>query len=82
MLVPLAAASAGALGQDPLTLAIPATLAASCAFMMPVATPPNAIIFGARRLTVLQMCAAGFLVNLLAVLMITLWTLLLEPKVF
>jgi solute carrier family 13 (sodium-dependent dicarboxylate transporter), member 2/3/5 len=47
--------------------AAPAALAASCAFMMPVATPPNAIVFGSGYLTVAQMAKAGSLLNLVAI---------------
>jgi solute carrier family 13 (sodium-dependent dicarboxylate transporter), member 2/3/5 len=64
--IPVAATLAGSLGMDPIVLAAPVALAASCAFMMPVATPPNAIVFSAGRLTVMDMCGAGFLLNIAA----------------
>jgi len=80
--VPIAATLAVGLGLDPLTLAVPVTLAASCAFMMPVATPPNAIVFAAGRLTVLQMCYAGFLLNIIGTLMLAGAALYLLPIVF
>jgi len=67
-LVPILAALAPGLGIDPLRLVIPATLAASCAFMLPVATPPNAIVFGSGQVTLPQMARAGFWLNLLAIL--------------
>lgn len=69
-LVPILAAIAVGLGIDPMMLVIPATLAASCAFMMPVATPPNAIVFGSGELTIAQMCRAGLWLNLIAVVVI------------
>jgi sodium-dependent dicarboxylate transporter 2/3/5 len=61
--LPLMASVAPALAVDPFLLTIPVALAASCAFMLPVATPPNAIVFGSGHLTVAQMARAGFLLN-------------------
>jgi sodium-dependent dicarboxylate transporter 2/3/5 len=55
-----------------LFLVLPATLAASCAFMLPVATPPNAIVFGSGLLRIAQMSRAGIILNLLAIALITL----------
>jgi len=73
----LAAFAQERLGIAPLELLIPVALAASCAFMMPVATPPNTIVFASEKLTVLQMTKAGFLLNLIAIYVIILatWTL-------
>jgi len=71
MLVPILAALAPGLGVSPYLLIVPAALAASCAFMMPVATPPNAIVFGSGYLTIAQMCKAGIWLNLVGVLLIT-----------
>jgi sodium-dependent dicarboxylate transporter 2/3/5 len=65
--LPILAAAATGLGVHPYVLMIPATLAASCGFMLPVATPPNAIVFGTGRLTVWEMARAGFLMDLIAV---------------
>ena len=50
---------------------VPATLSASCAFMMPVATPPNAIVFGSGRLKVGEMARIGIVLNILGALVIT-----------
>jgi sodium-dependent dicarboxylate transporter 2/3/5 len=75
--LPLTAALATAVGVSVPYLAVPAALAASCAFMMPVATPPNAIVFGSGLLTVGQMARAGIWLNVIATAVITLatWTL-------
>ena len=51
---------------------IPATLAASLAFMLPVATPPNAIVFGTNRLKISQMMKTGFLLNFIGIIIVTL----------
>ncbi len=69
--LPLVASVAPAVGADPFMLTIPAALAASCAFMMPVATPPNAIIYGSGQVTIAQMVKAGFWLNLVSILAIT-----------
>ena len=66
----LAAASLGA-GFDPALLMLPAALSASCAFMLPVATAPNAIVFGTGEITVEQMVREGFILNLIGVAVIT-----------
>jgi sodium-dependent dicarboxylate transporter 2/3/5 len=70
-LVPIFAAMAPGLGCHPLMLAIPATLAASCAFMLPAGTPPNAIVFGSGYVTIPEMCRAGIWLNLVGVVLIT-----------
>jgi sodium-dependent dicarboxylate transporter 2/3/5 len=66
-MLPILAALAPALGVDPFLLLVPATIAASLAFMMPVGTPPNAIVFGTGRVTMRQMCRAGIWLNLVGV---------------
>jgi sodium-dependent dicarboxylate transporter 2/3/5 len=68
--VPILAGLAPALGLDPMLLVIPAAIAASCAFMMPVATPPNAIVFASGHVTIRQMARAGIWLNLLGVVLI------------
>ena len=77
MILPILAAVAKAIGRNPLLLMIPATLASSFAFMMPVATPPNAIIFGTSRIRIIDMVKVGFFINLLGVLVLTLGILVL-----
>ncbi|MHC4447246.1 MAG: SLC13 family permease [Planctomycetota bacterium] len=73
-LVPILAALGPGLGVHPYLLIFPAAIAASCAFMMPVATPPNAIVFGSGHLTIPQMCKAGLWLNLLGVALVTILT--------
>ncbi|TVP52449.1 MAG: SLC13/DASS family transporter [Halomonadaceae bacterium] len=75
-LLPLAASLALALQLPLLTLLLPVALAASCAFMLPVATPPNAIVFASNQMTVAQMAKAGALISLLAAVLISLWVVL------
>ncbi len=79
MALPILAATAVAIGGNPLFLMVPATLSASCAFMMPVATPPNAIIFGTGRIRVAQMAKTGILLNLAGVVVITFWMTVIGP---
>jgi len=69
--VPILGSAAPAIGVHPALLMLPAGIVASYGFMMPVGTPPNAIVFGSGRLTILQMCRAGFFVNLVGVLVAT-----------
>ena len=75
--LPLLGALAVAQGMSPEKLAIPAAVAASCAFMMPVATPPNAIVFGTGQLPIQAMIKAGFALNLFGVVLVTLLCYLL-----
>ena len=70
MILPILASVAVATGIHPLVLMIPATLSASCAFMMPVATPPNSIVFGSNRITVGEMARTGIFLNLIGVVVI------------
>lgn len=62
------------IGQDPLLLAVPVALVASCAFMLPVATPPNAIVYGSGVMTIPQMAKAGFTLNIFFAILVTLLT--------
>lgn len=70
-LIPILYAVAMGLGINPYLLIMPAGIAASCAFMLPVATPPNAIVFGSGLVTVPQMARAGFRLNLIGIVLIT-----------
>ena len=80
--LPPLAALAIALGQDPLFFAIPAALGASCAFMLPAATPPNAVVYGSGRVSVPQMSRAGIVLNLLFMVLITALAYTILLKVF
>lgn len=76
--LPVVAALALGLGADPMLLAVPAAIGASCAFMLPMATPPNAIVFGSGRVTIPEMARAGIVLNLIVILLIPVltWVLL------
>lgn len=69
--IPLLAALAVNLGENPLLLTVPAALAASMAFMLPVATPPNALVFGTGHVTIPQMARQGLWLNILALVVIS-----------
>jgi sodium-dependent dicarboxylate transporter 2/3/5 len=80
--LPVVAAIAVGSGWQPMTLAAPAALAASCAFMLPVATPPNAIVYGTGLVTVPQMVRAGAVLNMIGVVAVTALARLLVPVLF
>ena len=80
--LPILGAVAIGLEQNPMLLTIPAALAASMAFMMPVATPPNAIVFSYEEMSIGDMIKAGFWLNLLAIGLIYAAMLFLAPMVF
>lgn len=82
MILPILAAIAVSVKVHPLLLMIPAALSASCAFMMPVATPPNAIVFGSGRIKIAQMVRVGIVINLIGIVLISLSFYLLGPSVF
>jgi sodium-dependent dicarboxylate transporter 2/3/5 len=71
MMLPILAATAAVLRINPLLVMLPATMAASCAFMLPIATPPNAIVFSSHRVSLAQMGKTGFFLNLITVVFVT-----------
>lgn len=79
MILPILAAVALAMGVHPYGLMVSATLAASCAFMLPVATPPNAIVFGSGYLTIPHMIKAGIWMNILSIIILFFITYFLLP---
>jgi sodium-dependent dicarboxylate transporter 2/3/5 len=79
IMLPLLAALSTSLNVPPLLLMVPATLACSYAFMLPVATPPNAIVFASERLTIRDMVRRGMPLNFVAVILVTLAVYLLGP---
>jgi sodium-dependent dicarboxylate transporter 2/3/5 len=81
MAMPIMAGVAGGLATNPLTLMSAAALSASMAFMLPVATPPNAIVFGSGYLTIGRMAGSGFWLNLMAIAAITAAATLIVPLV-
>ncbi|MFQ6675112.1 MAG: SLC13 family permease [Fidelibacterota bacterium] len=82
VILPIIASLAIAIHVNPLLLMLPVTLSASCAFMLPVATPPNAIVFGTQRLKVADMARAGLFVNLTGVVIIPLAVFTLALPLF
>ena len=82
MILPILASVAVVTEMNPLTLMLPATLSASCAFMMPVATPANAIVFGSDRISVGEMARAGIILNLIGVLVVATLVITLGEAVF
>ncbi|NIQ98012.1 MAG: SLC13/DASS family transporter, partial [Desulfuromonadales bacterium] len=65
-----------------LLLIVPAAIAASCAFMLPVATPPNAIVFGSGYVTIPQMCKSGFGLNIIGIVLTVVVTYILVIPTF
>jgi sodium-dependent dicarboxylate transporter 2/3/5 len=79
---PVVSSLADAMHMNPLLLGIPMTLAASCASMMPMGTPPNAIVFASGYIKLNQMTRTGFVMNIISVILITLFCWFLLPLVF
>ena len=78
--LPVIAAIAYKSGIDPIVLTVPVTFAASCAFMLPVATPPNAIVFGSGLLTIPKMVRAGMALNIIGIIVVSFAALTLAPR--
>jgi sodium-dependent dicarboxylate transporter 2/3/5 len=80
--LPVFGAVAVGLGILPVSLTVPVCLAASCAFMLPVATPPNAIVYGSGKFTIATMMKAGFFLNIIGIVVVTLFAYFLAPMIF
>ena len=80
--LPVIGALAIAIGAIPVALTIPVCLAASCAFMLPVATPPNAIVYGSGKFTIATMMKAGFALNIVGIFVVSLFSYYLAPILF
>lgn len=82
MVLPILAAVSYSMGVHPFGLMVGATMAASCAFMLPVATPPNAVVFGSGYLRIPDMVKAGLWMNFVSIIIITLFTYYLLPLIW
>jgi sodium-dependent dicarboxylate transporter 2/3/5 len=80
-MIPILMSAAPAMGIDPLTLLSATVLASSCGFMMPVATPPNTLVFAQRRFPVRDMLLAGLGLNILSAIAIPFFVLWILPWV-
>ncbi|MEY3678875.1 MAG: hypothetical protein RI924_1016 [Bacteroidota bacterium] len=81
VMAPVISSLALSLGIDPLLLGIPMTLGASCASMLPMGTPPNAIVFASGHIKIKDMMKAGFVLNIICIVLITLFCWLLQPMI-
>jgi len=82
MMMPIIATLATAVGQPPLLLMLVAALAASTGFALPVATPPNTIVFGSGQVRVRDMAKAGIALDIIAVVLVVVVVVLVYPLVF
>jgi sodium-dependent dicarboxylate transporter 2/3/5 len=81
VMAPVISSVALALHIDPLLLGIPMTLGASCASMLPMGTPPNAIVFASGHIKMKEMIKAGFIMNIISIILITLFCYFLQPLI-
>ncbi|MBU8906425.1 SLC13 family permease [Desertibacillus haloalkaliphilus] len=81
MILPILAGLALAINVHPFALMVPAAMAANCAFMLPVGTPPNAIIYATKKITISEMVRTGFWLNVLATLLIVLAVYFMLPVI-
>lgn len=82
MILPILASVSVAIGINPLLLMIAATLSASMAFMMPVGTPPNTIVFASKRLKIIDMARTGFMLNIISIILITILVYFIGSVIF
>lgn len=79
MILPVMAAFAAAMSLHPFALMVPAAMAANCAFMLPVGTPPNAVLFGTGKVTITEMVRVGFVLNIVALALVLIAVLTIMP---
>jgi sodium-dependent dicarboxylate transporter 2/3/5 len=82
LLIPIAVSLASSIAINPLLLMVPLTIATSFGFIMPVGTPPNAIVFGSKYVTAPKMAKAGFPLDIIGVIMVTVLTTMMVPRIF
>jgi sodium-dependent dicarboxylate transporter 2/3/5 len=82
MLLPILASMAQSMDVHPFLLMVGATLAASCAFMLPVATPPNAVVFGSGYLRIPDMARTGLWMNVISILLVTVVVYFVLPVIW
>jgi solute carrier family 13 (sodium-dependent dicarboxylate transporter), member 2/3/5 len=82
MLLPVLAPMAVSVDVHPFVLMVGAAVAASCAFMLPVATPPNAVVFGSGYLRIPDMVKRGFVMNVISILVLTLFVYFVLPSLW
>ena len=71
LLMPILAAVANNIGTDPALLMVPAVISSSCAFMLPVATAPNAIVYGTGYVSIARMAREGFILNIIIAVIVS-----------
>jgi sodium-dependent dicarboxylate transporter 2/3/5 len=81
-ILPILVSISVAMKINPLLIMIPATISASCAFMLPVATAPNAIVFGSERLKIAHMAKSGFIINIICIFIISIFSYIFLPFIF
>jgi sodium-dependent dicarboxylate transporter 2/3/5 len=81
VMAPVITSVAVALHMDPLLLGIPMTLGASCASMLPMGTPPNAIVFASGHIQIKDMIKSGFVLNIICIILISLFCWLVQPMI-
>jgi len=82
MLLPILAPTAVILDVHPFLLMVGATLAASCAFMLPVATPPNAVVFGSNYLKISDMVRVGIVMNIISIIIVFVMVYFVLPSLW
>ena len=82
MILPILASVSISIGIHPLIIMVGATIAASCAFMLPVATPPNAVVFGSGFLKINDMVKTGIILNIISIIIVSLYVYYILPLVW